>query len=207
MLSCSVFPSDAHLRRIKLTHGYSFVFSEIIVYAYLPNIQNDLKRVFSLLESDVEEHSSPFHCQEQNSVPQGFESTTHELWLPIKEISGLEKKLQGIGGSIFLAKFNFLFSWVQSLSHVRRFAALWTVARQASLSITNSRSSLKPMSIELVMPSNHLIHCRAPSPPAPNPSQHQGLFQWVSSSHVVAKVLEFQLQHQSFQWTLRADLL
>ena len=79
MLSCSVFPSDAHLRRIKLTHGYSFVFSEIIVYAYLPNIQNDLKRVFSLLESDVEEHSSPFHCQEQNSVPQGFESTTHEL--------------------------------------------------------------------------------------------------------------------------------
>ena len=39
------------------------------------------------------------------------------------------------------------------------------------------------------------------SPPAPNPSQHQGLFQWVSSSHEVAKVLEFQLQHQSFQWT------
>ena len=47
----------------------------------------------------------------------------------------------------------------------------------------------------------------SPSPPAPNPSQHQGLFQWVSSSHEVAKVLEFQLQHQSFQWTPRADLL
>ena len=46
-----------------------------------------------------------------------------------------------------------------------------------------------------------------PSPPAPNPSQHQGLFQWVSSSHEVAKVLEFQLQHQSFQWTPRTDLL
>ena len=40
-----------------------------------------------------------------------------------------------------------------------------------------------------------------PSPPAPNPSQHQGLSQWVNSSHEVAKVLEFQLQHQSFQWT------
>ena len=38
------------------------------------------------------------------------------------------------------------------------------------------------------------------SSPAPNPSQHQGLFQWVNSSHEVAKVLEFQLQHQSFQW-------
>ena len=39
----------------------------------------------------------------------------------------------------------------------------------------------------------------SPSPPAPNPSQHQGLFQWVNSSHEMAKVLEFQLQHQSFQ--------
>ena len=47
----------------------------------------------------------------------------------------------------------------------------------------------------------------SPSPPTPNPSQHQGLFQWVSSSHEVAKVLEFQLQHQSFQWTPRTDLL
>ena len=46
-----------------------------------------------------------------------------------------------------------------------------------------------------------------PSPPALNLSQHQGLFQWISSSHQVAKVLEFQLQHQSFQWTPRTDLL
>ena len=46
-----------------------------------------------------------------------------------------------------------------------------------------------------------------PSPPAPIPSQHQGLFQWVSSSYEVAKLLEFQLQHQSFQWTPRTDLL
>ena len=45
------------------------------------------------------------------------------------------------------------------------------------------------------------------SPPAPNPSQHQSLFQWVNSSHEVAKVLEFQLQHQSFPWTPRTDLL
>ena len=45
------------------------------------------------------------------------------------------------------------------------------------------------------------------SPPAPSHSQHQGLFQWVNSSHEVAKVLEFQLKHQSFQWTPRTDLL
>ena len=46
-----------------------------------------------------------------------------------------------------------------------------------------------------------------PSPPAFNLPQHQGLFQWVGSLPQVAKVLEFQLQHQSFQWTLRTDFL
>ena len=49
------------------------------------------------------------------------------------------------------------FSSVQSLTHVTLFVIPWTEAHQASLSITNSRSPLKPMSIELVMPSNHLI--------------------------------------------------
>ena len=49
---------------------------------------------------------------------------------------------------------------------------------------------------DAIQPSHPLLF---PSPPAPNPSQHQGLFQWVNSSHEVAKVLEFQLQHPSFQ--------
>ena len=52
------------------------------------------------------------------------------------------------------------FSSVQSLSRVRLFATPWIAAHQASLSITNSRSSLKLMSIESVMPSSHLILCR-----------------------------------------------
>ena len=47
----------------------------------------------------------------------------------------------------------------------------------------------------------------SPSPPAFNLSQNQGLFKWVSSSYQVAKVLEFQLQHQSFQWIFRIDFL
>ena len=51
------------------------------------------------------------------------------------------------------------FSSVQVLSHIQLFATPWTAARQASLSITNSRSLLKLMSTELVMPSNHLILC------------------------------------------------
>ena len=97
------------------------------------------------------------------------------------------------------------FSSVQSLSRVWLFVTAWIAARQASLSITNSQSLLKLMPIKSVMPSSHLI-LSSPSP-APNPSQHQGLFQWVNSSHEVVKVLEFQSQHQSFQWTPRTDLL
>ena len=54
----------------------------------------------------------------------------------------------------------FGFSSVQLLSRVQLFATPWTAARQASLSITNSQSLLKPMSIKLVMPSSHLILCR-----------------------------------------------
>ena len=88
-------------------------------------------------------------------------------------------------------------SSAQPLSRVRLFATPWTAARQASLSITISGSSPKLMSIESVMPSNHLI-LSSPSP-ALNLSQHQGVFEGVISSHLVAKVLEFQLQRQSFQ--------
>ena len=68
-------------------------------------------------------------------------------------------------------------SSVQSLSRVRLFVTLWTAARQASLSITNSRSLLRLMSIEssdAIQPSHPLS---SPSPPAFNLSQHQGLFQ------------------------------
>jgi len=95
---------------------------------------------------------------------------------------------------------------VQSLSRVWLFVTPWIAARQASLSITNSRSSLRLTSIESVMPSSHLILCRPllllpPIPPSIS------LFQWVNSSHQVAKVLEFQLQDHSLQRNPRADLL
>ena len=151
----------------------------------------------------------------------------------------------------------------QSLSRVRLFATPWIAAHQASLSITNSRSSLRLICIyiyiyvcvyrytclwslltfssvtqscptlwdpmdcstpglpdhhqllelaqthvhrvsDAIQPSHSLL---SPFPPAFNLSQHQGLFQWLSSSHQVAKLLEFQLQHQSFQWIFRTDFL
>ena len=79
-----------------------------------------------------------------------------------------------------------LFSSVQSLSHVQLFVTPWTAAPQASLSITNSWSLLKFMSIESVMPSNR-HNVLSPFLPSFNLSQQQGLFKWVSSSHQVAK--------------------
>ena len=66
---------------------------------------------------------------------------------------------------------------VQSLNHVQLFATPWTAARWDSLSLTISWSLLRLMSIELVMPSNHLILYLPPSPFAFNLSQHQDLLQ------------------------------
>ena len=86
---------------------------------------------------------------------------------------------------------------VQWLSHVELFVTPWTAACQASLFINNSWSLLKLMSIEYAIQPSHPLS--SPSPPAFSLSQHQGLFQRVSSSHQVAKVLALQLQPQSFQ--------
>ena len=71
-------------------------------------------------------------------------------------------------------------------------------ACQSSLSFTISWNLLKHRSIESVTPPNHLILCHPLLPPAIFPS--------ISSSHQVARVLEFQLQHQSFQWIFMTDL-
>ena len=97
-------------------------------------------------------------------------------------------------------------SLVQSLSHVWLFTTPWTAAHQASLSIINSWSLHKLMSIESVMPSNHLVLCH-PLLLLPSIFPSIRVFSNVSSSHQFAKVLEFQLQHQSFQWTPRTDFL
>ena len=63
------------------------------------------------------------------------------------------------------------------------------------------------ISIEWFMPSSHLILLSSPSPPGFSLSQDQGLFRWLGSSHLVAKVLEFQLQHQCFKWIFRTNFL
>ena len=95
---------------------------------------------------------------------------------------------------------------VQLLYHVQLFVTPWTAALHASLSLTISQSLLKFLSIESVMPSSHLILC-CPHLLLSSIFPNISLFQWVSCLHLEAKVLELQLQHQSFQWIFRTDFL
>ena len=92
------------------------------------------------------------------------------------------------------------FSSVQLLNHIRLFVTPWTAAHQASLSITHSQSLLKLMSIELVMPSNHLILCR---PLLLLPSIFPNIRVYYYESVLRIRWPKFQLWHQSFQWTPR----
>ena len=96
------------------------------------------------------------------------------------------------------------YSLVQLLNHVQLFATPWTAARQASLSITNSRACSNSR------PSSRWYHPSISSYVIPFSSHLQsfpasGFFflKRVSSSHLVVKILEFQLQQQSFQWHSR----
>ena len=93
---------------------------------------------------------------------------------------------------------------VQLLSHLWFFGTPWTAACQASLSITNSWE-LAQTHVLQVSDAIQLSYSLSSPPPGFNLSQHQGLFLWVSFSYQVAKVLELQLQHQSFQWIFRTD--
>ena len=97
------------------------------------------------------------------------------------------------------------FSSIQSLNHVQLFVTPWTAAWLPCPTPTPGAYSNSCPSSQWCRPT--ISSSVSPSPTAFNLSQHQGLFQWVSSLHQMAKVLEFQLQQQSFQWTLRTDFL
>ena len=93
----------------------------------------------------------------------------------------------------------FYIAVVQPLSRVQLFSTLWTAAHQTSLSFTITQSLLKLMSIESVMPSNHLSSSVTPFSSCPQPFPASGSFPVSWHFRQVAKVLELQLQHQSFQ--------
>ena len=98
------------------------------------------------------------------------------------------------------------FNSVQLLSRVRLFVTPWITAHQASLSITNSWSLPKTISIESMMPSNHLILCRSLLLlPSIFPSIRVFPMSQLFASD--GQSMEFQLQHQSLQWIFRTDLL
>ena len=113
----------------------------------------------------------------------------------------------GCISAYFLSWFtSYQFSSVQLLGRVRLFVTPWTAACQSSLSITTpgAYSNSYPLS-QWCHPT--ISSSVIPSLPTFNLSQHQHLFKWASSSHQVAEVWEFQLQHQSFQWIFRSDFL
>ena len=145
-----------------------------------------------------------FEMEEQRFIEEGFLITAF-AWVFVID-THLEPLVY-----IQITRWIHSHSSVQSLSHVPFFATPWTAACQASLSITSCPnfpvwSLLKLMSTELVMLSNHLIiYATLVFLPSIFPSI--SLFQWVRSSHQVAKVLEFHLQHQSFQWLFSVDVL
>ena len=123
---------------------------------------------------------------------------------------------------VFFTVVGFVTHWNVSAMESLRFERYNSVVFSIS-SVQFSRSVVSeslwlPVHHQLLEPTQTHVHwvddaiqpshpLSSPSPPTLNLSQHQGLFQWVSSSHEVAKVLEFQLQHQTFQWTPRTDLL
>ena len=100
----------------------------------------------------------------------------------------------------------FQFSSFQSLGCVQLFATPWTAARQASLSFSISWNLLIFMSLESVMLSNHFILC-CPLLLLPSIFPSIRVCSLVDSLHEVVKVLELQLQHQSFPWIFRVDFL
>ena len=115
-------------------------------------------------------------------------STTKQRLFYLRHQGELKRKQVIERAKVFANTWKWHISWiyissVQSLSRVWLFATPWTAARQASLSITNSRSLLKLVHQvgDAIQPSHLLLSL---SPPTFNLSQHQGLFQWVSSSHI-----------------------
>ena len=123
------------------------------------------------------------------------------MYLSLKAAVGLMSQYRQSGLNISCT----VFSLVQSLSCVRLFATPWIAAHQASLSITNSRSSLRLTSIESVMPSSHLILCHLllllPSIPPSNRSfPVSQLFTWGGQSTGVSALALF-LRKKSQGWS------
>ena len=127
-----------------------------------------------------------------------------EWWNNLVQIIPLESTEWGFKHRHFSSRFHAQFSSAQSLSHLCDPMNHSTPGLPVHHQLPEFTQTHVHRVSDAIQPSHPLS---SPSPLAPNPSQHQGLFKRVSSSHQVAKVLEFQLQHQSSQWIFRMHFL
>ena len=153
----------------------------------------------------------------------GLQRGGHELATEPPPLSYLVKQVEPKCHDFFLAKQKFMFPYIHIYiidilkvwywSSVQLFIHAWLFATPTDCStpgfpIHHQLHELAQNHVnrvgDAIQPSHPLL---SPSPLAFNLSQHQGLFQWVSSSYQIAKILELQLQYQSFQWIFRTDFL
>ena len=159
--------------------------------------QNFVSKVISLLFNMLSSFVIGFLPRSKSLLMPWLQSPFTMIWE--------SKKIASVTGSTFFPITHILIiytyiSSVQSLSHVQLFATPWTAATRLLYPSPTPRVYSNSCTL------GWWCHpLSSPSPPAFNLSQHRGLFKWVNSSHQVAKVLEFQLQHQSFQWIFRTD--
>ena len=132
-------------------------------------------------------------------------------WVHKHQIFSITISMRPLYGQIKFVSFSpFAFSSVQLSSVTQSCLTLCDPMNHSTLGLPVYHQFLESTQTHVhwvsdaIQPSHPLL---SPSPPALNLSQNKGLFKCISSSHQVAKVLEFQLKHQSFQWTPRTDLL
>ena len=141
------------------------------------------------------------------NILQSNTRTDEKNYFPLEMAYLINKKWMILEYYLFIISSSAQFSSVQSLSSVRIFVTPWIPARQASLFITISQSSLRLMSVESVMPSSHLILC-CPLLLLPPILPSIRVFSNESTLRMRwPKYLELQLQHHSFQRNPRANLL
>ena len=202
---CFYFPSMATFETVypwwsSLYLWWSSLYPWVIVWSKALHLQQH-RPVLNLYESYINIYCiKPLRFQVYCAT-EGYLLTSLEN-LDLIELLGWQKRNCSFGPWILN---HYQFSSVQSLGRVRLLRPMnhSTPGLPVHHQLLEFTQTQVHQVSDAIQPSHSLV---SPSP-APKPSQHQGLFQWVNSSHEVAKVLEFQLQHQSFQWTPRTDLI
>ena len=186
-------------------HGNELVASWVLhLYTFLSALMAENEEELKSLLMTVQENS------EKAGLKPNILKTKIMASSPITSWQIERKKVEAVTDFIFYWAPKSLwtmtqFSSVQSLSCVRLFATPWIAARQASLSITNSRSSLRLTSIESVMPFSHLILCHPPLllppiPPSIRVFSMTQLFSWGGQSTGVSALASF-LPKKSQSWS------